>query len=255
MDIINATGELTEHIQGYYGQKRMLVVILFCALIAYLYFPKLKRIILYPTLLIVLLLLNPVLYELVFSKIIYWRLLWMIPGTYLIAYVICQIYRVRKSTCMRVFFLVSLCLCVAFSGNYAYSNDRFQKTQNLEKIDSGVKEVGDIILENCEKPVCLVRAKYLTQIRQYSVDIELLYGRNVYNNYITGSSDRAKRVAYEMEKKNPDYALVLDLFKKNLGNVIVVKSKYPIPDELLRQYGLHELARADESIIYKKEKK
>ena len=251
MDIINATGELTEHIQGYYGQKRMLVVILFCALIAYLYFPKLKRIILYPTLLIVLLLLNPVLYELVFSKIIYWRLLWMIPGTYLIAYVICQIYRVRKSTCMRVFFLVSLCLCVAFSGNYAYSNDRFQKTQNLEKIDSGVKEVGEIILANCNKPKCILQSKYLSQIRQYSADIELLYGRNVYG-YITGVGNDSKKVAREMGKQNPDYACILEVFNENECNIIVVRSIAPIPNGLLEQYDLSEIGRLDRSIIYKK---
>ena len=254
MDIIHATEELLDNIRGYYGQERMLVLILFCALLAYLYFPELKRIILYPTLLVVVLLINPVLYELVFSRIIYWRLLWMIPGTYLVAYVICQIYKVGKNVYKRAFILISLCLCVAFSGDYAYNNASFHKTQNLEKIDPGVKEVGEFILANCERARCITHAKYLSQIRQYSTDIELLYGRNVYG-YITGSSAEFKKVYRELEKETPDYSYVLEVFKKNRFYILVVRGRAPIPEDLLVQYDLMEIGRLDGSIVYKKDGK
>ncbi len=97
MDIINAFEEISIDFQNYYGHERMLVITLFCVLLTYLYFPEIKRILIYPTLLIMALFLNPVMYELVFSKIIYWRMLWMIPGSYLIAYIICVLVRVGRT--------------------------------------------------------------------------------------------------------------------------------------------------------------
>ncbi len=255
MDFMNAVEEISENIQNYYGQERLLVIILFCVLLAYLYSPAIKRLILYPTLLIVFVIMNPILYQLVFSRVIYWRLLWVIPGTCIIAYIICQLVKTSRTPVKKFFVFVCLCLFIALSGSNVYNNVKFKKTQNLEKIDAGVKEVGDIILKNCDQPKCLLRSKYLSQIRQYSPDIELLYGRNVYNNYITGASAEHRKAADEMEKKNPDYPFILEEFKKGNCNIIVVRSRTPITDELLTRYRLYEIARIDQSIIYKKREK
>jgi len=250
VDIIYAIKEIAEDFQNYYGGEHLLVIFVFCLLLAYLCFPELKRIVLYPTLMITFLLINPLLYQKIFHRIIFWRLLWMIPSTVIVAYVFCQLIRTGTTIQKKTAIVALMCLLTVFSGNYVYENVEFQKTQNLEKIDSGVKSVGKIIMKHCENPKCLLRSKYLSQIRQYSTDIELLYGRNVYN-YITGASDEYKRIADEMEKKEPDYAYILEIFKANQCNVIAVRDEAPIPEGLLRQYDLYEISREDESIIYK----
>ncbi len=250
MDFITVIGEISSSFHEYYGSERMLVIALFCMMLAYLYFPGIKKIILYPTMLILFLIVNPILYEKIFSSIIYWRMLWMIPCTYLIAYVICQLVKVGSSLNKKIMILCCMCLFIAASGYYVYTSENFQRTQNLEKVDSGVKEVGDFILENCDSPKCLMREKYLSEIRQYSIHIELLYGRNVFD-YITATSDELKKIAEEMESKKPDYSYVLEKFKENNCNVIVVWSRAPIEEHLMYEYRLEELGRLDESIIYK----
>ena len=250
MNLIDAINEIAEDFQNYYGEERILVIFVFCLLLSWLYFSELKRLILFPTLMITFLLVNPVLYQMIFHKIIFWRLLWMIPCTIIIAYVFCQLIKTGDNTNKRVAIIVLMCLLTIFSGTYVYGNSEFKKTQNLEKIDNGVKKVGIIILDHCDNPKCLLRSKYLAQIRQYSPDIELLYGRNVYN-YITGANDEFKKIADEMEKKVPDYAFILEIFKSNKCNIIAVKDESPIPENLMDKYGLYEVAREDESIIYK----
>ena len=251
MDIINTIQEISESVQNYYGHNRMLVIILFCIMLAYLYFPEIKRNILYPTMLILFIIANPLLYEMIFSKIIFWRLLWMIPGTFIIAYVICQLIKVCKSRVKQLVVLCCICIFFAVSGDYVYSSENFSKTQNLDKLDEGTREVGEIILANCENPRCIMTAKYLSEIRQYSTDIELLYGRNAFN-YITTADTESGAMGKKMEMVRPDYFYILERFKKYNCNIIVVHQYAPISDYYIEKYGLMELARVDESIIYKR---
>ena len=248
--MFNVVKEILQSFQEYYGNEHLLVILLFCFMLAYLFFPNLKQIIIYPTLLIVLLLMNPVLYIVIFSKIMYWRLLWMIPGTFLIAYVFCRLVKTGKTLNNKMVILCFLCFLIVFSGNYVYNNEDFKQTQNLEKLNEGVRKVGAIILEENDHPKCLLHAKYLSQIRQYSADIELLYGRDAYN-YITVASDEFKLMADEMEKKEPDYDFIVERFKAYQCDIMVVRAKAPIPKYLLKEHHMHEIAREDNSIIYK----
>ncbi len=128
----------------------------------------------------------------------------------------------------KVMILVSMCLFIAISGDCVYNSGNFEMTQNPEKLDAGVKEVGDIILKHCDHPKCVMQKKYLSQIRQYSPDIILLYGRNAYN-YITGA-DRSHRImATEMENRKPDYPMILNCFKESNCDIIVTNSNFPYP--------------------------
>ena len=83
-------------VNEYYGNRGYLLF----AIVAYIYLffatKESRRKIVYPSVLLAFLVLNPILYKYVYSKIIYWRLMWLLPNTLAIAYATVLFVRKRK---------------------------------------------------------------------------------------------------------------------------------------------------------------
>ena len=251
MDLMEATEMMISHAKDYYGNCHYFVIFLVCMLMAFLYMPEMQKKIIYPTLVLFAIVLTPFLFQLFFLRLVnvYWRLFWMIPSAIVIAYVFCQLSKQVKKRCNRVVFCLACILLICCFGNNIYTSGIFCPISNIEKISDGVGAVSDTILSYKEDPLCLVRDKYLTEMRQYSADIRLVYGRNVYG-YVSGPSDEMIAVADSMESEKPDYNLILSFAERFKCDFVVTHLDRPIDKKILKQYHYHELDREDWSIIY-----
>lgn len=109
-------------VNEYYGNRWYLLF----AVVAYIYLffatKESRRKIVYPSVLLAFLVLNPILYQYVYSKIIYWRLMWLLPNTLAIAYATVLFVRKRKHIAVKVIAFVLVLAAVVWKGTNVYTH-------------------------------------------------------------------------------------------------------------------------------------
>lgn len=241
--------EMLFWIREYYGDQLFLVLTVVSGLYLFSSSEKNRKRLIYPVLLIVILIVNPLLYQYVFSRIIYWRLFWMVPESVLIALAVTRLMDKSPSPVhAALIFAVSVAIIV-LHGNTMFATGIYKDAENPEKVSAQVAKICDIITETDDHPRCIVRDPYNTEVRIYNGDILQLYGREG-AGYILAISKDAKKVHAEMESSMPDYGLVLDTAMTYNCNFIVTHPGRPIRQELLDDYSFAEIYRDGYCIIY-----
>ena len=151
-----------------------------------------------PSLLITMVLINPWFYEEWnnLGMYAYWRLLWIVPVIPVTAALIpCITERINK-TWIKVPFAAAGITLIVTGGTFLYnSQDGLFKvpSDNLAKLPEGVVEVSDYLLAIDDHPRAVIEYPLCTYIRQYTGNIEMLYGRNILG-YILPAGSEAKSV-------------------------------------------------------------
>lgn len=223
-------------VNEYYGNRWYLLF----AVVAYIYLffatKESRRKIVYPSVLLAFLVLNPILYQYVYSKIIYWRLMWLLPNTLAIAYATVLFVRKRKHIAVKVIAFVLVLAAVVWKGTNVYTHSGMAKASNQQKVDARVQQVCDEMLAVDETPKCIAALNLSYEIRQYCGDIELMYGRNV-EGYINVIDDLSLRIANEMRSENPNYDYIFAQAMAKNYDFIVLEDYKTVPEDLLNQYG------------------
>lgn len=237
MGIIN---EITEQIHLYYGEA----VFLIAAIMSYVYLAvkdtDTRMKLLYPVGLIIFCIVNPVLYKLVFSSIIYWRLFWMFPDAAIIAYAATKIIKNLSKKSEKVLLFAAFIILIMFTGKNAFVNADYVMAENWHKIPNETKEVCDIILATDDEPRCIVPQALYSDVRQYSGDIELLYGRNALDKFIINSNEASKGIYLELNKEDTDYDYVFAMSCAQNCNFVVLEAD--ADGEIYSKYGYEKLA-------------
>ena len=223
-------------VNEYYGNRWYLLF----AVVAYIYLffatKESRRKIVYPSVLLAFLVLNPILYQYVYSKIIYWRLMWLLPNTLAIAYATVLFVRKRKHIAVKVIAFVLVLAAVVWKGTNVYTHSGMAKASNQQKVDARVQQVCDEMLAVDETPKCIAALNLSYEIRQYCGDIELMYGRNV-EGYINVIDDLSLRIANEMRSENPNYDYIFAQAMAKNYDFVVLEDYKTVPEDLLNQYG------------------
>ena len=223
-------------VNEYYGNRWYLLL----AVVAYIYLffatKESRRKIVYPSVLLAFLVLNPILYKYVYSKIIYWRLMWLLPNTLAIAYATVLFVRKRKHISVKVIAFVLVLAAVVWKGTNVYTHSGMAKASNQQKVDARVQQVCDEMLAVDETPKCIAALNLSYEIRQYCGDIELMYGRNV-EGYINVIDDLSLRIANEMRSENPNYDYIFAQAMAKNYDFVVLEDYKTVPEDLLNQYG------------------
>lgn len=118
--------------------------------------------------------------RLVYDKVLgesttFYRTLWLVPFALTIAYALVSLF----ANHLRIGLLVS-CLLIVVCGKNVYKNQIVSKAENPYHLQQSVVNVCDIMAPN--QQYMLVRAcvplEMVHQVRQYNVQIFLVYGRN-----------------------------------------------------------------------------
>ncbi len=216
------------------------------ALICCLFLGKeVRKKLFFPSVAVLLFFFNPLFYAVVGTKFlsgVYWRLLWMLPISFLIAYVLTRLaYKIRKNI-LRVLVVAVSCLCIAATGDRIFTEETYGEKENAYELPQAVIEICDYVKANLRnwKETLVVPNDLLCYMRQYSSAVGLFYGRNA-GGFITNIEEEEAAVYAEMSKENPDIRIITDIGKKRNCRYLIFDTNFHRIPEDLTKYGYEKV--------------
>lgn len=169
------------------GNYRYLILYGVSIILGFLFLKGKKKLFLIPSLLMTVLILNPLTRNIwnKYNDYAYWRLLWILPVIPVCAALPAALAEKIQKLPLRI---GAVLLCVAIfgvTGSFVYAADGtgFVQAENAEKVPYTVKEIADQLLEMEENPRVVSDAEISIYLRQYSGRLQTPYGRDiVYGN-------------------------------------------------------------------------
>lgn len=232
---------------------------IFCLALIYCLFlgKRDRKLLVWPTVMVLFFFFNPLFYRYVGSKFlsgVYWRLMWMVPVSFVTAYALVHfVYRFKKQA-VRILASVLAVACIIVTGERMYQEKTFVRAENSYKLPQAVIDVADTLAAAGVnwKVRSLVPNELFCYIRQYRCDIGLFYGRNA-GGFISEIGEDEKRVYDEMCKEEPDIGVITEICKRN--EVVFLcfnRDMQRIPEDL-EEYGYLHYRDVGEYSIYKLE--
>lgn len=234
---------------AYFSDGFYLVLALFSYIYLFVHCSELRKRFLIPIGVIMFIVFNPLLYKYVYSKIIYWRLFWMFPTGILIALAAVKMVKNSQGRWVKGLVLVAFCGLIVIKGTNIIIDRGFGKIQNPEKVPGTVKEICDMMLELEETPRCIMPEALFCDVRQYSGEIEMMYGRNVVG-YISLATEADSRTWWEMENDTPNYEIVLRNASEKRYQFVITYRDHPIGQDVLDLYGYEDIGYEGDYYIY-----
>ena len=135
----------------------------------------------YVPVVILLLFFNPLFVQMLGKYLgdeIYYRILWLLPVTPVLAYTIVHICVNLRGKARLVFTLGAVC-GVILSGSYIYGNRFFTKAENLYHVPECVVEICDAIRIPGREVMAVFPLNLVQYVRQYSPVVCMPYGREM----------------------------------------------------------------------------
>ncbi len=109
---------------------------------------------------------------------IYYRILWLLPITMVVAFAAADLYGQLKGRTKFVFAGAAAVL-IMVSGSFIYSNPFFKKAENLYHVPQSVVDICDAIEVEGREVTAVFPAELLQYVRQYSGTVCMPYGREI----------------------------------------------------------------------------
>lgn len=162
-----------------------LIVIWYLLALVYLFLKEKRKeirvLFLYVPIVLLLIYFNPLTAKFLNSVLdseIYYRILWLLPVTVVIAYVCVSIYGSLRGVKKNAFALGMAGLLMV-SGSFIYSSPLFHKAENRYHMPNSVVEICDAINVPGREVQAVFPVELLHYVRQYSPTICMPYGREV----------------------------------------------------------------------------
>lgn len=210
----------------------------------------------YPSLLAILFFFNPLFYAVVGTRFlsgIYWRLMWMVPISFVLAYVLAELIGRLKKNIVRAVAVVLACACIAVTGKQMFTAETYTEKENEYELPDAVIEICDYIQINLMswKETAVVPNDLLCYIRQYSSSVGLFYGRNA-GGFISNIGEDETAVYEEMSKEKPDIKVITDIGKKRYCKYLIFDNTFHQIPEDLTEYGYEKVyVVEDRYVIYR----
>lgn len=135
----------------------------------------------YVPLILLLLYFNPLVTLVIYHYVdteIYYRILWLLPMTAVIAFAAVEIYGRLKGR-KRTFFVITAALLVMISGSFVYRDPLFSKAENAYHVPQSVVDICDAIEVEGREVMAVFPAELISYVRQYSPVVCMPYGREI----------------------------------------------------------------------------
>ncbi|MBQ9141991.1 MAG: hypothetical protein IJX63_09405 [Lachnospiraceae bacterium] len=202
---------------------------------------------LYVPAILFLLFFNPLFMNVVYGIIgeeIYYRILWLIPVTIVIAYTIGKIYGTLKGKKAIGFLGISAVLIVV-SGSCIYTNPAFAKAENLYHVPEEVREICDAIEVEGREVMAVFPQELISYVRQYSPMVCMPYGREVLVERWRQGTDFY--VAMEAELLNAE--IISGYAKQSSCHYVIIRADKQVIGDF-EDYDYVEFARVGNYIVY-----
>lgn len=203
----------------------------------------------YPMVIMFVFIFNPLLYEPLWKKLVdatFWRLFWLLQENIICVYALLYFLQTCKHR-IKYLLLCALVVFILFCGGNVYQ-ERFSIAENPYKIPQNVISVCDKLLEKDDTPFIVAPASLFHYIRQYTNDINMLYGRDVLGYTIHVTEWDYVQLYREIKKSHPDYDLVGHLSRRHQVEYIVLKRKDK--KQQMEKYGYFYSEKVGKFYIY-----
>lgn len=247
--MLDAVKTMVSWMQLYYADLFFLLL----SIVSYIYLlitnKKLRVRFLLPVGLILFLVINPVLYLLVYSKTVYWRLFWMAPDAIIIAAAASSLLKKCRFELLKLAVLVVMTLVIVLKGSNVFIRGNFTKVENWTKLPQQTLDVCDAILELDDTPKAIFPQVLYSEVRQYAPEIEMMYGRNA-DGFIYSCPMDCLLTRWQVEQVEPDYDFIFQQASRFSYNIVVAMESKPAPAEALLKYHFEEAVRTPGYIVY-----
>lgn len=239
--------DYVEIFQKYMGTG--LLVILFLAAVVYLFFAEKKQyrriLFVYLPVIVLLLYFNPLFFELFYRAVgseIYFRMLWLLPITWVLAYTaICLYRKVQEKWKLPV--LLGMLVILPFCGKSVYSSPLFTPAENVYHVPDYVVEVCDAIKVDGREVMAVFPKEFLLYVRQYSGVVCMPYGRD-------GIIYQGNPFYNLMESEVIDVEVLADYAKQARCHYIILSREKELIGDL-RDYEYEVFDQIGDYIIYR----
>jgi hypothetical protein len=247
----NIMNIIMDFFRDYYGNRGYLTLMLVAVVCLFVLYKEDRKII-WPTFMLIFIIVNPVLYRYVFSKLIYWRLLWMLPEVLIIALAMTRLVVSCKTNAMKAAAIGLLTVVVWFIGTNVHKYGGFYEADNPYKIPQYAVNVFDKILSLDENPKTIMPEPLFLYARQYSGDIEMMYGRDV-QGYIVYTNKERLDMFNQISSEDPDFNYIFAIAGGKEIEFIVLDVQKPVASaELQDKYNYHEIGDLEGFRIYRR---
>ena len=229
-----------------------IIVILFLAAIIYLFLNEKKKeariAFVYVPVITLVLFFNPLFARLVYRVLedeIYYRVLWLLPVSMVLAYTAADLYAKLKMKRRLIFALGAMLLVVA-SGSFIYSNPFFHRAENIYHVPQSVVDICDAIEVEGREVMAVFPIEMLQYVRQYSPTVCMPYGREMTVERWFNENELME----VLESEHPS-ASELSTLARNQGCIYIVFSAEKVVDGKLEEHGYEKFAEIDGYVIYK----
>ena len=164
----------------------------------------------------------------------YFRMLWLLPVTMVLAYGIVQIYGHLKGK-LRLLFAVAATVLIMISGNFIYTNPLFSKAENGYHVPQAVVEICDRNQVEGREVMAVFPLELIPYVRQYSPVICMPYGREV----LTQIWGQWSELRGEMESSIIDGKNLARLAKEKMCHYIILPAKKEVIGDLTDYDYIH----------------
>lgn len=239
---------ISDWIRAYYADGTFLLLAIMAFIYLYVSCKELRYKFLLPLFVMLFITVNPILHMYIFRRIVYWRMLWMLPTTVLIGTAVVVLLKLINKICLKWALLLIFVAFVVSQGKYMFANGVFSPRNNWEKVSQETIDVCDIMLNLDDEIKAVVPTEeLLSEMRQYAPDISLIYGRNAVG-FIRYMEWYYKDLYTSIN--NAEYEYVLLTAINNEVNVVVVPSDKEIEIGFLNKYKYEEVGRTARYIVY-----
>lgn len=211
--------------------------------------PAFRKKLLLPIIILFVLVVNPVLYSLVYGNnnlpfvssygLRYWRFFWMLPQAILVGLAAMHVIRRLSSALPRCIALAVAAGIILMTGPTIYANERiFKPAQSAYKLTGTVETICEIILNDDPQPLCLFDKTMSAQVREYSGNIQQTWGRN--GNWNLVQDSEAYAVYNALREKPRDWDTVFNFAEqRNVTHISFRLNKQDNRKEMLALAKAH----------------
>ena len=234
------------------GKAAILWLAIASAVYLFIRHKEIRTRILIPLLVLVPVIINPILYALVLRKLRYWRLFWMFPDCLLIGWAGVDLCGRCKGEITRCLCLATICLVIAAAGKNVYSARAglFSPADSLYKVGSSTRQVCEAVLADNPHPKCIFEGWIKNETRQYSGEIEQLYGRDI-DGFIIQPPEEIKEFVAEWKTDPPDDNVLFRYARENGCTHVCVYPKEGM-DKAAAENGFSMMTSVKSWVIYRR---
>ncbi len=229
-----------------------LIVVWFVVCLVYLFLRERDRgrrvLFLYVPVVLFVLFFNPLFMRIVYGIIgaeIYYRIMWLMPITIVIAYTIVHVYQSIKGRRAILFLAVSV-LLICGSGRLIYRNVYFTKAENLYHMPEAVVQICDLIRVEGREVMAVFPQELIPFVRQYSPLVCMPYGREM----LIESWGNSSEFYDAMEAPVLDAKTLTEMSQNYNCHYVIIREKQEVEGHF-EDYGFVEVAKTEGYIIYR----